>query len=188
MLALQLVMTPDPLFPPVGAPWQVPALPSGRPGAGALFSRIRTNGRATTLAEAKAQFETNYRRWLDRHGAQVEAVAISAQPPRPVRSLAAMLSPMLSAALDSLAPSTNTRGNILRRSSATGTRPSPSSCRLFLHDLQDGMGEFQLARRALGDQYLAATGVAASQPPNRKLRPALTTNFSSSILSSKRTH
>ena len=47
-------------------------------------------------------------------------------------------------------PSTKTRGNILRRSSATGTRPNPSSCRSFLHDLQERMGKFQLART--GDQ------------------------------------
>jgi hypothetical protein len=31
---------------------------------GAHQAGIRTNGRATTLEEAKAQFETNYRRWL----------------------------------------------------------------------------------------------------------------------------
>jgi hypothetical protein len=45
---------------------------------------------------------------------------------------------------------TNTPGNILRKSSATCTRPSPSSCRPFLHDLQERMGEFQLAHT--GDQ------------------------------------
>jgi ABC transporter substrate binding protein len=47
-------------------------------------------------------------------------------------------------------PAAKTQGNILRRSSATGTRPNPSSCRSFLHDLQERMGEFQLART--GDQ------------------------------------
>ena len=50
-------------------------------------------------------------------------------------------------AVDSLARATNTREKIPSRSSATGTRSKPSSCRSSLHDLQDRMGEFQLARR-----------------------------------------
>jgi len=45
--------------------------------------------------------------------------------------------------------SSNTRGKRLSRSSATGTRPSPSSSFLH-HDLQERMGEFQLVRT--GDQ------------------------------------
>ena len=36
--------------------------------------------------------------------------------------------------------------NFLYRSSPTDTRPNPSSCRLVLHDLQEGMGGFQATR------------------------------------------
>jgi hypothetical protein len=50
---------------------------------------------------------------------------------------------------DTVSPRTKNQGDILRRSSATGARPKPSSSFLH-HDLQDRMGEFQLART--GDQ------------------------------------
>src|SRR6516225_8818752 len=59
-------------------------------------------------------------------------------------------------------PSTKSRGKILRRSSATGTRPNPSSCRSFLHDLQDRMAGFQLAGR--GDQSTGNKLIWAGQP------------------------
>jgi hypothetical protein len=44
---------------PAGLRWFWPILVIGSHQAG-----IRTNGRAATLEEAKAQFQTNYRRWL----------------------------------------------------------------------------------------------------------------------------
>jgi hypothetical protein len=38
---------------------------------GAHQAGIRTNGRAATLEEAKAQFQTNYRKWLVWSGLEV---------------------------------------------------------------------------------------------------------------------
>jgi len=63
---------------------------------------------------------------------------------------------------------TNTRGNILRRCSATGIRPNPSSCRSFLHDLEERMREFQAARRA-SNQNIASPGVRPRVPDGQHI-------------------